>query len=367
MGIQQGRVYVPSSSSTGEGRRLQDPGNGFGLHCVNVSGHLTSGGLSTAEVEDRFTTKLGDMKEFDAFMDYSVSFYTTGIAQYASAFDKDSVPYYTTTWSGENGQSYTSLIVRVAKSQMILELTSKKTLSVSETRQEVHVAHPSERRMSARAIDMIENLEQSNALTGASLTALSVNRAVSSAVLAKLDDFYVTGMGTKKVSEDSNANGDYTRKCYLWSGAEVDICFTNRADSATKGEWKVSDFEDMLNTVHKNIIVGHPLCQTDKWVDNHYAIDSMSASTSGIISYINKGNTPYVCESGSSSRSLQSGGGASLHYIIDPTGWGIQADLGFNTQPTGCQSSQTRRLQPGGGGNPACESGTCASDLSVVV
>jgi len=39
--IQQGRVYIPAAgrsllSKRGE-RRLQDPGNGFGLHCVNVS------------------------------------------------------------------------------------------------------------------------------------------------------------------------------------------------------------------------------------------------------------------------------------------------------------------------------------------
>jgi hypothetical protein len=358
-------VYVPSSSgSTGEGRRLQDPGQGFGLHCVNVSAHLTTGGLSTAEVEDKFTTNLGDMKTFNAFMDFSVSLYTTAIAQYASAFDADSVPYYTTAWSDENGQSYTSLIVRVAKTQMLIELTSKKSLSASETKRDVHIAHSSERRMSARSIAMIEKLEQSNSLSAKSLTPVSVNRGVSSAVLAKLDDFYVTGMGTKKQSEDSSENGDYTRKCYLWSGAEVENCFTNRADS-TNGAYTVADFENMLNTVHKNIIGGYPLCGTDKWEDNHYAIDSMDASTSGIISYINKGNTYYICDSEGrrAGRSLQSGGGASLHYIFDPTGWGIQADLSFNTQPSGCSSQNLRRrLQ---GGNPACSAGTCAKSVVV--
>merc|ERR1719502_2654390 len=136
-------------------------------------------------------------------------------------------------------------------------------------------------------------MEQKNMLTGGSMTALSVNRAVSSAALAKLDDFYVTGMGTKKVSEDSG-NG-YTRKCYLWSGAEVDVCFVNRADSATKGDWKVSDFENMLNTVHKNIIVGYPYCGMDKWEDNHYAIDSQSADTSKIVSYVNSKSVPHIC------------------------------------------------------------------------
>merc|ERR1719258_450521 len=121
------------------------------------------------------------------------------------------------------------------------------------------------------------------------MTPLAVNRAVSSSTMAKLDAFYVSGMGTTEVT-DVTANG-YTKKCYLWTGAEVDICFTERADSETKGKWKVGDFEDMLNTVHKNVIVGYPLCGEDKWADNHYAIDSMNAATSGIITYVNK-NSP---------------------------------------------------------------------------
>jgi len=364
--IQQGRVYVKESSAAGEGRRLQSPGNGFGLHCVNVSNHLTTGGLSTAEVEAHFNSKLGDMSAFDSFMDFSVSFYTSGLAQYAAAFDKDKVPYYTTSSQGENGQSYTSLIVQVAKTNMILELTSKKSLALGATQRAVHAAHPSERRVSARAAAMIEELERDDLGSGASMTPLSVNRAVSATVLAKLDDFYVTGMGTKKVSEDTS-NG-YTRKCYLWTGSTVDICFINRDDSATKGDWKVADFENMLNTVHKNIIVGHPYCGVDKWEDNHYAIDSMSADTSTIVSYINKNSVPHICTS-SSGRRLQGSGGSGLHYAFDPTGWGIQLDLSFSSQPTDCNAAtQTdnflRRLQ--GGGNPACEPGTCGSSGVIV-
>ena len=63
-------------------RRLQDPGNGFGLHCVNVSGHVTTGGLSTAEVEAHFNEKLSDMTQYDSFMDFSVTFYTQDLEKY---------------------------------------------------------------------------------------------------------------------------------------------------------------------------------------------------------------------------------------------------------------------------------------------
>jgi len=137
--IQQGRVYIPTNGGgldQSHGRRLQDPGMGFGLHCVNVSNHLTTGGLSTEEVEDHFNNKLGDMTAYDSFMDFSVSLYTTDLAKYAAAFDKDQVPYYTTTWQTSidaSAQTYTSLIVQAHKSQMILELTSKRSLAVGET------------------------------------------------------------------------------------------------------------------------------------------------------------------------------------------------------------------------------------------
>merc|ERR1712228_420757 len=145
-------------------------------------------------------TKLGDMKEYDSFMDYSVSFYTSGVAQYAAAFDQGNVPYYTTTWQASNdadAQTYTSLIVQVPHTQMILELTSKKSLALGATRRPIHASAAHERRASPRALAMIEELEEVED-TGASLSPLSVNRAVSSATMAKMDDFYVTGMGAKK-------------------------------------------------------------------------------------------------------------------------------------------------------------------------
>lgn len=147
-------------------------------------------------------------------------------------------------------------------------------------------------------------------------------------------------------------------------GASVDLCFYSRDDSTTKGDFKVGDFEKMLNTVHANIIAKYPYCARDKvrldlhlvslctclnfssllsssqaccapvslpplvyflfvrshswaadvilhllinpahvncamllqWTDNHYAIDSFSADTTKIVSYIDANNVPVYCE-----------------------------------------------------------------------
>ena len=75
--IQQGRVWMTtySGESCSGG---PSAGNGFGVHMVNLTNHLWTGGLSTEAVEAYFKTKMGDMTEFDSFMDYNTMFYTSG-------------------------------------------------------------------------------------------------------------------------------------------------------------------------------------------------------------------------------------------------------------------------------------------------
>ena len=140
------------------------------------------------------------------------------------------------------------------------------------------------------------------------------------------------------------------------AGASVDVCFYSREETATKGDFKVSSFEKMLNTVHANIISKYPFCGRDKWTDNHYAIDSFRADTSKIAAYIDANNVPVYCES-------SPWGGASAHYAIDPTGWGIQMDLRWTSTPKACSTAAKKAdfgrklLQHS---NPACSPGTCA-------
>ena len=190
------------------------------------------------------------------------------------------------------------------------------------------------------------------------LPHLQVNRAVSEAVFGELDGFYVDGMGTTKTTDETGA--DYGKKCYQWPGATVQVCFTHRADSYTKGDWKVGDFEKMLKTVHTNILGKTPSCGVDKWFDNHYAIDSFSADTSKILSYVESAKVLHYCN------------GGSLHYVFDPTGWGIQLDMQFSSAPSDCSSSSSSsssvstvfkdtmlRSSVKGTFNPACQPGTC--------
>jgi hypothetical protein len=364
--VQQGRVYAVRPNTTDS-----QVGDGFGLHCVNVSRHWTTGGKSTAEVEAIFDEKLSDMStRYDSFMDYNVIFATEGLQAYKETFDADGVMYHLGEWNSSDGDTYTSIIVQVPSRQMILELVQQTSLNYSALEEQPHYL---EQRVPMQALRRYEVTkatasnklaERANANSvGSILTPLVVSRAASATSISKLEDFYVTGMGTSKTHDSTD--GEVVKKCFLWSGATVEICFTQRPDNATAGDWKVVDFEDMLNTVHSNIVEGYPFCGMDKWEDNHYAIDGMTMDTSvtsGIISYINKEHPYHYCS--------VAGTSTALHYVWDPTGWGIQLDLQFADVPDDCKSaseSSTRQqsnflsqkssdiITTGGTWNPVCE------------
>jgi len=335
---------------------------GFGLHLVDVPAHLTTGGLTTEQVEMHFASKLGDMSKFDSFMDFNAVFATSGLQSYKNTFKADGVKYLAGTWTGPTGTEYTSIIVQVPKSQLILELCQKGALTYDEGEAQpmkLEQRVPDSTLVAQDAILSSYDAKADASTVGAYIVSLGINRAVSAKAMSKLEDFYVTGMGTTK-THDATAN-DVTKKCFLWPGATGNLCFTSRPDSATAGDWKVGDFEDMLNTVHSNLLAGHPFCPVDKWFDNHYAIDSQSADTSKILSYVNEKNPFHICSSSGAVEFPPASGG--LVTIFDPTGWGIQLDMGSVGTPSDCASEEgapsnfSRRLQ-GGKYNPACTTDT---------
>merc|ERR1719337_61812 len=127
--IEQGRVFTTRAINPLPGPM---PGNGFGLHLVSVPGHKTTGGLTVEEVESHFAEKLGDMSKFDSFMDFNVVFATSSLQSYKSAFDRDGVKYLVGSWSNSEGQQYSSLLVQVPGSQLILELVQKTSLMLTD-------------------------------------------------------------------------------------------------------------------------------------------------------------------------------------------------------------------------------------------
>jgi len=335
------------------------PGNGFGLHLVSVPEHKTTGGLAVEEVEDHFKSKLGDMSKFDSFMDFNVVFATSSLSAYKSAFDADGVSYLQGTWTDSTNQEYTSIIVQVPGSQLLFELVQSGAVEGSTVKLEQRVpdATLQNQKVSAFHREIVSDTRSDY------IVSLAVNRAASTSSFEKLDDFYVSGMGTSKTL-DSSANG-VSKKCYLWPGATVDICFTSRADTETSSAFKVGDFEDMLNNVHKTIIGDHPNCPMDRWFDNHYAIDSRTVDNTKILKYVNSNGIYHTCSSNPM-------GGSGTHAIFDPTGLGIQMDTGLGLAAD-CSAFELYTCEDclQGKFNPACtvDTSQCGSltNFTVVV
>lgn len=347
--IYQGRVYTTRQIAPGPGG--PPPGNGFGLHLVDVPLHWTKGGLTTEEVEAHFTSKLGNMKKYDAFMDYNAVFATAALQSLKSKFYADGVKYLAGTWANSKGRQYTSIIVQVPESQLILELVQPVALTYEEDEAEPIQL---EQRVPDSTLEAQEERwsrqEDAAGPFNPFIVSLALNRAISAEANSKIEDFYVTGMGATK-THDAEENG-VSKKCFLHSGASVNICFTNRPVAATTPDFTVSDFENMLNTVHENVIGGHPYCPMDKWFDNHYAIDSQLQGQK-IIRYVNTHKTYHVCSS--------TAFGSYTSIIFDPTGWGIQLDpsIALAADCYAGQPSNSSVPNPGPGKfNPACTTDT---------
>jgi hypothetical protein len=336
------------------------PGNGFGLHLVSVPGHKTTGGLTVEVVESHFTEKLGDMSKYDSFMDYNVVLAVTNLQALKTEFNKDGLKYLVGTWSSSENTQYSSILVQVSGSQLILELVQKGSLELAEGETSVQLEQRVPNSMLTDYDSKLTGEDSvSETFSKGHIVGLTVNRAASSKAMSELEDFYVTGMGCS-LTHDATENGA-TKKCFKWKGATMDVCFTNRDDSETSTSFKVGDFEDMLNSVHKTINGDHPWCPMNRWFDNHYAIDSQSVSNTKILKYINSKKPSHIC----ASHGLFNRG---LSAVFDPTGVGIQMDTGIGL-PDDCSTSLGSFIASGDTFNPACTADTsqCGSlDLDSV-
>lgn len=336
--IQQGRVAL-NSYSIGNG-----VSPGFGFHLVNVSARETTGGYTVKDVEDAFTTRMGDMSAYDNVMDFNIGLYVSDLDSYTSSFDSDSVSYLPLTYEAD-GSTWYSAIVQVPDSHMVLEIMSDSSSMIGAEHHttEARLSPSLARRTLARKADILAHHNFTAMGVSASTTSMVIKVSRGATDLDAIDSFYTSALGA---SLDYSDSGDsYETHCFKYTtSSDVDVCFTKRDDN-TGNDWTVASNEQSMFAVHANLLT-NPNCAMDKWLDNHHAYDSQSSSTgTAAVSYLsNNPDTYYYCEEG------------ALHYIIDPTGWGIQTDFMFQSNPSGCSS---RAIFTDNGGNPACSLGTC--------
>lgn len=296
-----------SGSNDEEGGFGPQSWEGFGMHITDVVDAKTTGGITVAELESHYQTRLGDHSEFDQFMDYSVTFFTADLQSYHDKFTKDKVPFHLSQWKSSDSTWY-SLIFLVPSSHYVIELVSQKVTGVTTSSLPVL-----EQRMSDAHCKKFSAASQYPDIMFVS----SINRAASD--MDGINDIYVGSFGatiTHKIDKDG-----LSRHCYYLGAStdsgDIDVCFTKRSGDAKKDAiFSVVDFEEMLWAEHAGTLADNPDSKTDKYTDNHYAMPFVSLTKTQEYFYT---NNPYPI-----TKNTRFAYACKQNYIIDVTGWSIQ-------------------------------------------
>lgn len=306
---------------------------GFGIHLPDVTTSETTGGLPVADLQEKYASRLGDFTSFDAFMDYSVTFFVYDLEHYVSKFASDEIPHLLGKWTNGSGEEWYSMIFQIPQSTYIIELVSANKPS-AEAFEEL------EQRMSEEHCEKFKQYEDHQAKV---LSVSSINRAASD--ISEVHDVY-TSLFKANVTH-SKVDGDIEKRCYSFlnsassgltmppgpeSMIDVDVCFTSRKSAAAKDAiFSVADHEAMLWAAHASTLDSDPTSMDDKYTDSHYALPMPSEGLTALASYFSA-STPYPIKN-----STRLAYACMQNYIIDPTGFSIQPE-GRASWP-GCSSA----------------------------
>lgn len=348
-------TFTPPQSGV---RRLEARGfEGFGVHFPGLAPHSGEAedefAAGVRELEEVMAKKAGSMEDFDAFMDYNVGLWTSNMDGYIKKLDEGGVPYFAAKWPApkESEEMY-SLFVHVPSTQMFVELMS--FFSVTHASRHTELLSLEQRLSDVTIEAMKEHPPQ-----GDTLQPVKVSRAATD--IAALDNFYVEGMRAEKVFSQTRGKGTYkiSTHCYQWPEGKADVCFVQRPDSATAGEFKVSDYEKVLKSSAETGLL-NPHCRAFRWEDNHYAVD-LVGDFEHIVRHVESDESiKFQCRDG------------RLRYVYDPTGWAVKLNMLFSrcpfscpnstaSEPAGPRTSRSRRLdeaQPSGY-DSRCDPGQC--------
>ncbi|KAH8043406.1 hypothetical protein JL722_15238 [Aureococcus anophagefferens] len=281
-------------------------GECFGLHITSVEGH-SDGNASIAFVEAQFTEKLEGLKSFDAFLDYNAALYTQTLDWYVANLEALGLPWLPATWPYGVEKTGYSVFFHVPKTQLVVELVS---------------LFPSHNKVAIK-------LEQ----------RMTDDRIAQMGALHKGDPRLLVSstMGLELA--------DVRKKCFQINGTTADVCFVKRGDDATAGDFTVADFEApgdalLLSGRHAGLRHGPLDGQPLRHRHGHHArgVPRLDPGPPG---------RALLCPD--THRPGATGGG--VHYVIDPTGWGIQMDGDETKIMPGCEqkaAARTRRTRDSG-------------------
>jgi len=285
----------------------------FGIHTVNLTAR-PHGGTDNIDVENHFYHKLQTGFKagmYDSFMDYSLVLYAASLDHYVAAFEADHVPHLMLQWNDDMGQLWFSLIVQVAKSQLVLELVSSDMPNSAS-------AHMIEDDLQRLPASIFASADVHAKPLGV-VTPLAVSRATSS--MEAVQDFYVNDLFS--TVNHTQSVGDIAMKAYLMPGASALMRFIQRPSSATAPGFTVADLEAAKHAAHR-MAMDDEFCGVDKWIDNHVALDQSMYKLDAFKANFDSHNIKYHVF-GDCTNSTKPGPGTNM-YVVDPTGDSVQLD-----------------------------------------
>lgn len=285
---------------------------GFGIHLPNVLAAKTTGGLSVDKLEAKYAARIGDHSEFDAFMDYSTAFYTYDLQHYIDIFTTDDVKHFLGQWTDASERQWYSLIFLVPQSTYVIELMSMQASVDASSLPKI------EQRMSdALCTEWSKGAESANN----AIETVSINRASSD--LDAIDNAYTKYM--QMTTSHTISDSQVQRHCYKTSST-FDVCFTKRESSSNADAiFSVKDHEDNMWAIHAGVMGTDPT-QTDKMTDSH---GGFSVTTTKLEKYFKANSFAQLLENRLAYACAQS-------YVIDPTGFSIQAGGPGGSSFPGC-------------------------------
>jgi hypothetical protein len=296
-----------TSSNDHSGGQGPQSWEGFGIHLPNVLNAKTTGGITVDELEAKYAARLGDHSKFDAFMDYSTAFFTYDLQHYIDIFKADNVKHFLGQWTDASKRQWYSMIFLVPQSTYVIELVSQQASVEANSLPEM------EQRMSdALCTEWSKGTKSDNN----ALEPVSINRAASD--LDAIDNAYHKYMRlTASHTTDS-------RHCFSTSSG-FDVCFTKRESSENDSIFSVKDHEDNMWAIHAGVMGTDPQV-TDKMTDSH---GGFSVTTTLLEAYFTANDFATLLEKRLAYACAQS-------YVIDPTGFSIQAGGPGGSSFPGC-------------------------------
>jgi len=327
----QARVYLRSNSrmsffngSVVE-RRRQNPGNGFGLHCVYAAGRSQvrekeSGSMTQEQLEAVFVEKFGDMSKFNRFMYYGTGLYTTSIRSFTESLDADNVPYFSFKWTS-GSRNYVSALVTPPNTQMMYEVIAP-ALSAPRSLLDRAVKQESP----SFSFNYFGEFEEPKVAAG-EMSALYVSRATTDIV--RDQKYFETVFGLSADNFKTYTGTDPNGESYKALEVQMSARYTTKYRliqpvNITDGEYSIKWWENYLNGVNAQYMKS-PSCGWPLFGDNHNAFDwQYGFDQRNIVAGMKELNMPYFCAS--------AGMGVRC-YVTTPYGYQIQLDGTYRNAP----------------------------------